>query len=213
MAQTLERMAYSVKEVQEKIVPSRRQKTIDRYEGIIRLHIKPTLAHIELSKLSPVHVQELESKLQQNGMKPRGVEGVHNVLSGAMKHALRLELIGRNPVPLVSPPTIPKIEAYTPEVREVLDLLALAESEEHPLWVCIHLIAYTGMRLGEALALEWKHVDLDRQRVLVAQRWSLPRPAFCCNVPKRRTVSVSSTWTTDSGNSERSQGKSANPGR
>ena len=38
--------------LQEKIIPNRRQKTIDRYEGIIRLHIKPTLEHIELSKLT-----------------------------------------------------------------------------------------------------------------------------------------------------------------
>ena len=41
--------------LQEKIIPNRRQKTIDRYEGIIRLHIKPSLEHVGLVQLSPMH--------------------------------------------------------------------------------------------------------------------------------------------------------------
>ena len=41
--------------LQEKIIPNRRQKTIYRYEGIIRLHIKPSLEHVGLVQLSPMH--------------------------------------------------------------------------------------------------------------------------------------------------------------
>ena len=86
-----------------------------------------------------------------------------------MKYALRMELIGRNPVALVSPPATPKQESYSPIVEQVLALLAFAEDGEHPLWPFIHLIAYTGMRRGEALALTWGKVDLDNLRLLVAQ--------------------------------------------
>jgi integrase len=151
------------------ILPNGKQKTIDRYEGIINKHIKPALGRIELTKLSPGHVQDFETQLLHNGMEPKGVGLAHGILNGAMKHALRLELITRNPVALVSPPTVPKSEAYIPEVKEVQALLELAEEKKHPLWVCIHVIAYTGMRRGEALALEWKHIDLDKMQILVAQ--------------------------------------------
>ena len=65
----------------EVIIPNKRQKTIDRYECDIRLHIKPTLSHVDLTKLSPVQVQHLESKLLQEGKAPKGVQGVHNVLA------------------------------------------------------------------------------------------------------------------------------------
>ena len=97
--------------LQEKIIPNRRQKTIDRYEGIIRLHIKPSLEHVGLVQLSPMHIQGLESKLLDDGMAPKGVQAVHHVLSGAVKHALRMEMIFRDPVALVSPPTVAKTEA------------------------------------------------------------------------------------------------------
>ena len=35
--------------------------------------------------------------------------------------------------------------------------------------MCIHLLAYTGLRQGEALSLTWEHVDLDDGYQLVRQ--------------------------------------------
>ena len=153
----------------EVIIPNRRQKTVDRYEGIIRLHIVPHLGNVEFSKLTPVQVQKLESLLrQEKGMAPQGIQLVHNVLSGAMKHALRMELIQRNPVALVSPPPIPKAEAEAPEIEAVKRLLETGESQQHYLWPCLHLIAYTGMRRGEALGLEWERVEWDKKQLMVS---------------------------------------------
>ena len=180
--------------MEEKIVPKCKPKTIDRYQDDIRLHIKPALGHIELTKLSPAQVQEFETNLLKKGKKPKGVELVHIILNGAMKHALRLELISRNPVSLVSPPTALNTEAYTPKVEQVRALLTLAEDLEHPLWVCIHLIAYTGMRRGEALALEWEHVDLEKQQVLVCQSLVVSKAGKLLTTPKtessRRVVDL-----------------------
>ena len=64
-------------------------------------------------------------------MAPQGIQLVHNVLSGAMKHALRMELIQRNPVALVSPLPIPKAEAEAPEIEAVKRLLETGESQQH----------------------------------------------------------------------------------
>ena len=47
----------------EKQVGGRREKTIDRYEGIIRLHLEPTLGRVELAKLSPMQIKDLELEL------------------------------------------------------------------------------------------------------------------------------------------------------
>ena len=113
---------------------------------------------------------------------------------GAMEHALRLEVIGRNPVALVSPPAVPKTEAYTPQVDQVRAVLELAERKQHPLWVCIHLIAYTGMRRGEALALEWKNIDLDNMSVKVQQSLVATKAGILIDAPKtessKRTVEL-----------------------
>ena len=171
---TLPQRSYRLEEwldqwMTDVIIPNRRQKTVDRYEGVIRLHLVPHLGHLELSKITPVHVQRLEGYLRtERGMSPKGVQMVHNVLGGALRHAVKMELISRNPVASVSPPPLEKKEAFSPVVASVRRLLAHAEADGHHLWPCLHLLAYTGLRRGEVLALEWSRVNLDKQLMTVA---------------------------------------------
>ena len=129
-------------------------------------------------------------------MSPRGVNLVHTVLSGAMRHALRMELIMRNPVALVSPPPQQKREANPPPIAAVREALALARSDDHHLSACIHLIAYTGLRRGEALGLTWDNVNLEGSYLQV--RASLVRSrerGLVLDRPRQRAGDGGWTWT------------------
>ncbi len=149
--------------------PNTRQRTIERYEGLIQKHIAPVLGRIELTKLTPSDIQALEAKLTARGMAPQGVHLVHNVISGAFKYALRMEVAWRNPAKSVTPPKIVRKEVEPPEVAGVRRILELAEAEEHPLFPCLHLIAYTGLRRGEALALRHQDLNLEAGTISVVQ--------------------------------------------
>ncbi len=166
------------------VSPNKEQKTVDRYEEVIRIHLAPNLGNIEISKIAPRHVQELESRLLRDGMAPKGVEMVHNVLSGAMKHALRMELISRNPVALVSPPTVTKTEADSPSIEQVQALLKVGASCAHYLWLCVYLIIYTGMRRGEALGLSWENVDLGGKSLRVGASLVITSEGLVLKHPK-----------------------------
>ena len=180
--------------LEEVIAPKRAQKTYDRYELACRRHIVPQLGNVEISKLSPRHVEELEKNLLRGGMAPTGVQMIHNVLSGAMKHALRMELIYRDPVRAVSPPSAPKTEAYSPEIKQVMKLLALAAASGHYLSLCIHVIAYTGMRRGEVLGLRWAKVDLTERTLRVETSLVVAKSGKLMTTPKtersRRTIDL-----------------------
>ena len=152
--------------MREVVAPHRRQRTKERYETIIDRHIAPAIGHVPLAKLGPSHIQALESDLL-TCMSPKSVQLVHTVLSGALKHAMRMELVYRNPVSLVSPPPVERRQMVPPDIASVRAALDLAREERHPLYACIHLIAYTGLRRGEALALVWPNVDLDRGHLTV----------------------------------------------
>jgi integrase len=153
----------------EYVTPNCRQKTKERYEGIIRRHITPALGHIELRKLTPRDVQAFESKLSSKGMKPAGVEVAHNTLSGALKYALRMEVVWRNVVQSVTPPKVERKEVEPPEITIVRRILETARGKEHPLYPCLHLIAYTGVRRGEALGLRWQDVNLEVGSICISQ--------------------------------------------
>ncbi len=176
------------------IAPKKEQKTFDRYEEASRLHVVPELGNVEISKLSPRHVQELETKLLRDGMAPKGVQMVHIVLSGALKHALRMELISRDPVALVPPPSVPKTEANSPNMEQVKALIASGASTGHYLWPCVYLIIYTGMRRGEALALTWENLDLEGRVLRVEASLVIAKGGGIVKHPKtesgRRTVDL-----------------------
>ena len=39
-------------------------------------------------------------------------------------------------------------------------------------WRLLHeFLAHTGLRIGETLALQWKHIDFGKRRVMVRRRW------------------------------------------
>ena len=153
--------------MEELISPNLRQSTKERYQRAINRHIVPRLGRIQLDQLTPGQIQRLESELLERGMSPGGVQLVHNVLSGALKYAVRMDRIIRNPIDRVTRPSYRKPEVSPPEMDDVRQLLALAETQGHYLWPCMHLIAFTGLRRGEALALEWDSIDLDQGRLLV----------------------------------------------
>ena len=145
--------------MREAISPHKRQRTVERYRAVIEQHIVPAIGHFPLVKLGPSHIQALETDLLTR-MSPSTVQLIHAVLSGALKHAMRMEFVARNPVALVSRPAVERREASSPDIPAVRAALRLAREERHLLFASIHLIAYTGLRRGEALGLFWRNIDL-----------------------------------------------------
>jgi len=155
----------------EYVVPTRSQKTRERYEGVIKKHIAPVLGRLELSKVTPVDIRSFEANLSAQGMAPGGVQLVHSVISSAYKYALKDDsgIAWRNPAKAVTPPKIVRKEVEPPEIARVREVLELAASEGHPLFPCLHLIAYTGIRRGEAWGLRQQDLNLETGIISIVQ--------------------------------------------
>src|SRR5215204_1257597 len=80
-----------------------RETTFERYEQIVRIHIKPALGRVKLKNLTPTHVRGLyKEKLQSRS--PRTVQYIHITLHKALKQAVSDGLIPRNVMDSVKPP-------------------------------------------------------------------------------------------------------------
>ena len=142
------------------VVRDLKATTQERYLSIMERYLIPIIGEIPLVELSPRHVDGLHQTLLDLDLHPRTIGLFHSVLSGACKYALRLEVILRNPAAAVPPPKAEPKEINIPTVRAVLEVLQLAEDEAHYLSLFIHVLVYTGMRRGEAMALRWENVNL-----------------------------------------------------
>jgi len=164
---------------QTNVAPS----TLRRYRQLIHCHLLPALAGIPLSKLRPLHIQQAYSLILAKGRSARTALHCHRVLREALQHALKWQLIARNPADAVEPPRPGRQEIRTLDPDGVRRLLRAADGT--PFAALVHLAVMTGLRQGELLGLRWQDVDLEAGMVHVQQtaQW-LPGHGVVFRPPK-----------------------------
>jgi integrase len=141
--------------------------TIKRYREAIEIYVKPNLGGKKLRKLDAITVQDMYARMQQSSLSPATVNLVHSVLSSAFKRAVKWGMLQHNIIENVEAPRIAREEVEVFAPQEVRALLSAASQDRlEALWV---LALSTGMRGGEILGLEWKHINLDAGTLDVRQ--------------------------------------------
>lgn len=138
---------------------NRAPKTYAFYEGCWRLRIEPHLGGRELVELSAVDVLDWMAALEDEGTHSAdAVRKAWETLSAAMGRAVRWGMVSENVVRRTDPPKHRARPGRFMELDQALAFLECARSHSHyPLMLTVALL---GLRLGEALGLEWDHVDL-----------------------------------------------------
>jgi integrase len=106
----------------------------------------------------------------QGGLSARTVRYVYTILRSALSDAVRQGRLAVNPTDRSTPPSPsearpPEMQAWT--AAELHRFLAWADVQDPDVAMGWRLLAATGMRRGEALALRWRDVDLDAGRLAV----------------------------------------------
>ena len=146
--------------------PTLRTSTYLSYEGVVRVHLVPEIGRVTLEKLSVEHVAGLVTHKQADQrLSPTTVRYVLLILRNALNKAVRWGLVGRNVAVLVDPPRVSHKDVRVLSPDETKKLLDAARGE--PIEGLVTLAISTGLRLGEALGLQWPDVDLDRRQLRI----------------------------------------------
>jgi integrase len=162
--------------------------TVASYRKNIRLHLIPRIGSVPLAALTTERIDRLYRELERGGradhrkgepLSPRTVRYVHTILSAALAAAVRTRRLARNPAAVASPPTArqakaPEMHPWTAAQLGAFLGWAREHAENHPLW---HVLAHTGMRRGEALALRWRDADLEAGTLRVRRSAGMVRTA------------------------------------
>ena len=171
----------------------RRPTTQATYSTLMKTSVRPYLGGIALADLRPSDLEAWLAQLQAKGLSASTRRQTLTVLRGCLQDAVRDGLIASNPATKVARPTLWRVEATHYSAAQVATLLASAA--EHRLRPLLLLLAGTGLRRGEALALSWDNVDFERGEIRV--RGTLVRTAagLVVHPPKTsngwRTVPIS----------------------
>lgn len=155
------------------------ESTVSSYAKNVRLHLKPSIGAVQLQNLTGARISALYRDLERggrqdhragDGLSPRTVRYIHTILKAALEDAVDQGAIATNPAAKAKPPSkraakAPDIHPWTgPQLRAFLDYCR-ARSAAHT--AAYHVLAYTGMRRGECLALRWRDLDVEAGRLAV----------------------------------------------
>lgn len=170
--------------------PTRAETTVYGYQKIIDNHLVPALGHVPLLKLTPMDIQQYYIQVQQSAnLSSNTLRRHHDLLSSALRSAVRQDKLLVSPIDKVEPPRAKQKEAsyYRPE--ELKRLYTLIEG--HPLELCVKLAGSLGMRREEICGLKWDCVDLQRQLLFIREA----RTAYGATVVQKETKNRSSVRT------------------
>jgi integrase len=152
--------SYLDRRLADSVKDTARQRTYERYESIIRVHIKPAIGRVKLKALTPAHARALYRQKLDAGLSPRTVNYVHVTLHKALSQAMSDGLVPRNAAQVKAPgPDKPEIRPLSPDQARKLIKTAYATGDRY---AALYVLAlHTGLREGEMLGLRWDELDLE----------------------------------------------------
>lgn len=155
--------------------PSLRMYTQQSYQTVLTAHMIPFFGSLRMDAIDRNTVQEyFNTRKKPNGeMMTEGSLQTHKqILSVILKTALDDEIINRNPLTSsISNPgrETPRKKALTrQEVEEVYESLKDMSDTKDARFTAIGLLA--GLRRGEILGLQWKHIDMKNGLIHIVQQ-------------------------------------------
>ena len=156
------------------IEPSSKTKTCERYSEIIEKHLKVKLGEYELEELSPIVIQKYITELMQSGNLTTGkglaansVNGIITVIQNSLKLAYTLGELKEYTTDKIRRPKTKEKEVSCFSLAEQKKIEQAALSSKKRKFIGIVICLYSGLRIGELLALTWADIDFTKGTLTV----------------------------------------------
>lgn len=147
------------------VKPTTYQNTKNYLNAIIENHFK----EIRIESVSVAKVQKIVIELSKKYVT---YLNYLSIINRVFKYAVHLDIIQTNPVDRIIRPKQqkPRKEKIALTKEELNKFLTLAKKDARPvLYTAWHTLAYTGLRRGELLGLEWSDIDFKNKTISVSK--------------------------------------------
>lgn len=138
--------------------------TLYGYKHIIDHHIIPTIGHIELQKLNPLHIQKYYN-LKSKSLSGKTLLQHHRIMRKAMDSAYKMQIVSKNIFDFVDAPKAKKYKASVLTIEQGKQLIYAVKNTRFE--IPVNLAIGLGLRRGEVLGLRWSDVDFENNLISI----------------------------------------------
>lgn len=151
------------------VEPTLAPSTTLSYAHVLDRHLMPRLGEVPIREIDSARVVALQRELRAERVGAAMSHRVLMVLSGILRHAVIRGRIDRNPVQPVRVPQPKRKRAIRPLAPATIEAIRghMLARDDAASATLVSVLAYAGLRPGEATALVWEHVG--RHTLLVEQ--------------------------------------------
>ena len=161
----------------------RKRSTMNDYRSAVQRHFLPAFGGRPLERVTAAEVDRWRAQLVAEGrLSNRSINKLLTILHGVFERARATWRLPLNPVAEVQrQPRAKRVSIDVDGTEEVLALTRCAASEQDS--ALFLTAAFTGLRMGELLALRWRDVDFELQAIRVRASYTHRE----LGTPKNRT--------------------------
>ena len=177
--------------IENYIRPSVKMRTYERYKLIVEQHIKDKIGSMELNELSPLVLQRFITELLQSGNKKTGkglsansVNAVISVIQSSLRTAHLLGLTTEYAADKLKRPKIQEkpVECFTIAEQKQIEQAVMNWKKDKLYGILLCL--YSGLRIGELIALQWSDIDLTKGILTVSKSCHDSKDGLIIDAPK-----------------------------
>lgn len=156
-----------------------KQHAIDSFNNAI--------GDIKIGDITADHINKFIGSLLSNNIKSRTINSkvgyVLSIINSAVVDGLRDKGIPSN---LIRKPPKENLKRSLPTIEEVKDIIS--EIKGVSIRVFLYILLYSGLRGGEALALQWSDIDLDKNKIYINRGYASIGTDVIISSPKSNRI-------------------------
>ena len=158
------------------IEPTATARTFNRYSEIVKQHLIPKLGDYDLDEITPSILQHYITELLQSGnlktgkgLSANSVGGIINVVQNSLRTAFNLGYTKEYTADRIKRPKPQEkaVNCFTAQEQKQIEQAVLNSGKNKMFGILLCL--YSGLRVGELLALKWEDIDMQKGILTVSK--------------------------------------------
>jgi integrase len=171
-----------------------RKTTQERYLHLLVKWILPKFSSRYIENITRGEIKTLLIKIYESGQSKSTIGLVRDVISNIYLQAIDEEIVNHNPTTKIlkrlNLETSKKIKNEPLSIEEMKRFLEICKRDYSEIYEFFMIAFYTGMRMGEIIALEWNDINFDKREISINKHFRREL-VHATKTDENRTVRIS----------------------